>query len=268
MRITEGEYLNLINRLQAQARELIDRYDNRNTILGIIGEKFVGYCICHSLWKLGYILHFQPYPRSYYIIPRYRADENGIGGVDFLLTIIDDEENRHRLLIEAKNWSHYDISPHTFNTEILNRFTRVDENRECIWIVTMNNRNVQNINRLCLNYEIHILPIAEHISPEYVEDNNVLRTVFGSFINDFCTLITELVPENSYPYLIVEQNEQDRTGGVIQDLLMGVSYNVIEDRYNVSKGYIFRLASYIRSFNIRLPDRRNKDWRLVWEIQE
>ena len=50
--------------------------------------------------------------------------------------------------------------------------------------------------------------------------------------------------------------------------LMGVSYDVIESRYNTTKSYISRCANELRRWLPGLPDRRNRDWRVAWEVQE
>lgn len=102
----DGEFDNLIIRLREQLQELLIEYpdaEDEDTVKGIIGEKFVGYCIGHSLWKLGYILHLSPYPRSYFLIRKYGRNADGHGGMDYLLTIVDEKEIRHKFLIEVKN---------------------------------------------------------------------------------------------------------------------------------------------------------------------
>lgn len=132
----------------------------------------------------------------------------------------------------------------------------------------MNTRNIHLIESRCQWHNIQILPMAEHVTPESIGNDDVLRYLFSSFIDAFCTFITTAAPEDAYPYLDVENRGEDRTVGIIQDILMGVSYEVIRLRYDVSLGYIMRPASYIRSFHIPLPDRRNKDWKIQWEIQD
>lgn len=268
----DGEFNNLMIRLREQLQELLIEYPNakdEDTVKGIIGEKFVGYCIGHSLWKLGYCLELLPYPRSYFLTRKYGCNANGHGGMDYLLTIVDEKEIQHKFLIEVKNWGRYrQISRTLFIEAILNRFTRIDPNNEYPRVVTMNTRNVQLIELRCRRNNIQILPIAEHITPESIGNDDVLQYLFNSFIDAFCTFITTAVPEDAYPYLDVENRGVDRTAGIIQDILMGVSYEIIMLRYGVTRGYIMRLASYIRSFGISLPDRRFKDWKIQWEIQE
>jgi hypothetical protein len=269
MIILESEYNSLISRLQERTREIDSNYDDRNTILGNIGEKFVGYCICHSLWKLGYELSYQYPPCSYKIIPRYGANEDGIGGIDFHLEITNSNECRYCFLIEAKNWSHYVITPDMFNSQILNRFTRVDNDRQCTWMITMNRRNIESIHTRCQENNIHIIPITEHITPPYVENESTIKMVIAEFINSFCTLITELASQSSYPYLKVERTDnKPKWNMIFQDLLMGVPYSVIESRYDTTRSYISRCSSELRRWIRDLPDRRNRDWRLLWEIQE
>jgi len=269
----DGEFDNLIIRLREQLEDLLVRFPdvkNEKDVEGEIGEKFVGYCIGHSLWKLGYTLDLKPYPRSYFLIQKYGRNADGHGGMDYLLTIVDEKEVKHRILIEVKNWAHYNyIPPEMFRNKILSRFTRVDSNREYPWVVTMNTRNIHLIESRCQRHNIHILPMEEHITPLYMDDDCVLIYLFRRFIDVFCTFITSTVPEDVYPYLIVEnKGGERRTAGVLQDLMMGVSYDVIILRYGVSRKYIMRMASYIRSFGIPLPDRRNPKWQVQWEIQD
>lgn len=268
MPISNTEYNSLIGRLRERTQELVSRYDDSNIILGNIGEKFVGYCICHSLWKLGYPISFHNRPHSYLLTPRFGANAEGIGGIDFRLTIVDLDERIYRFLIEAKNWGHYPITPTMFNTEILDRFTRLDTSRDYEWMITMNTRNIGNISSRCEEHDIHILPISHHITPEIIQDNTAMRSVFNTFIDSFTTQMMDLAPECAYPNIIIEENEENRTQYVIQDLLLTVPYPIIEHRYGVTRRYIIRLASDIRSFNYPLPDRRRRDWQLQWEIQE
>jgi hypothetical protein len=268
MIITDREYKLLIDKMQSLTNEIVKSYNDKNTILGIIGEKFVGYSICHALWQLGYRLDLIEYPRSYSIQPRYGANEDGVGGIDYLLTIIDSNEKTHRFMIEVKNWGQYPISPDTFNSEILNRFTRVDKNHECCWMVTMNMGNRTQIGPKCASNGIIILSLPNQITLESIGDNSAIERVFINFIDEFSSVIRHLASEKSYPPLKVIRKGARRTKGVIQDLLMGVSYKVIEERYDVTRGYISRMASYIRSFNYLLPDRRKKDWRILWEVQD
>lgn len=267
MTITDNEFNSLIGRLREQALELDEFYDDRNTILGNIGEKFVGYCICRSLWRLGYPINFHNAPHSYLLKPKVGADDEGLGGIDYYLKIVNLNENIYRFLIEAKNWGHYSITPNMFNRQILNRFTTINDNRDYHRIVTMNIRNIDNINARCEENNINILPISHHITPENLHNTNIMRTVFNDFIDSFTNLITTLAPEDSYPDIQVDGFGANRTHNIIQDLLLGVPYSIIEHRYSRSRKYISKIASYVRGF-VPLPDRRRKDWRLQWEIQE
>jgi hypothetical protein len=268
MPISDNEYNSLVGRLRERASELEDRYNDRNTILGNIGEKFLGYCISHSLWKLGYPIHFHNHPHSYLLKPKFGANDEGVGGVDFKLTIVNLDERRYRFLIEAKNWAHYAITPNMYRTQILERFTRLDGNGEYIRMITMNTRNIDDIQARCNDNNIHILPIGHHITLENLRDNTLMRAVFNNFIDNFIAQMRILAPEDDYPIVDIDESGRNRTQYVIRDLLLAVPYTIIEQRYRVSRRYIIRLASYIRSFNIPLPDRRRRDWRLQWEIQE
>jgi hypothetical protein len=266
MPLSNIEYNSLIGRLRERIQDLVNRYDERNIILGNIGEKFVGYCICHSLWKLGYPISFYNHPHSYLLTPRFGANADGVGGIDFKLSVVDLNERIYRFLIEVKNWRHYPITANMFNNEILDRYN-LDLNGEHHRMITMNTRNIGDIRARCEENNIHILPISQHITPEMIQDNASMRSAFNSFIDSFTNQIKVLAPERAYPNITIEENEENKYQYIIRDLLLTVPYPIIQDRYNVTKNYIIRLASYIRSFNFSLPDRRRKNWRLQWEIQ-
>jgi hypothetical protein len=155
-----------------------------------------------------------------------------------------------------------------FITQILERFTGLDIEEVHHQIITMNTRNIGNIRLRCDRHSIHILPISHHITLQTIQDNTLMRAVFNGFINSFNEKIRDLAPESSYPDITIGETEDNKTQYIIRDLMLIVPYNIIQARFRVSKGYIAGLASYIRSFNYPLPDRRKKDWRLQWEIQE
>ncbi len=267
MNITDAEYEYLTNRIQTISSELSQLLTDRNNFLGRIGEKFAGYAISHVLWKLGYVVDLTYHPRSYFFIPHYGAGRQGIEGIDYLIKITDDNEHRFNVFIEVKNWGHYNITPDMFDTEILQRYLDADPTHQHIWIVTMNTRNIDDIRERCNENNIYILPLSHHITLESINQNDLMKNVYKTFIDVFDELICRLVPEDAYPDMDREIEQMDSTGGVIQDLIMGVSYNIIQERYHVSRNYIKRLNSYIKSFHIPLPDRRKKDWRVQWEIQ-
>ena len=75
--------------------------------------------------------------------------------------------------------------------------------------------------------------------------------------------------ETEYPYLAVE-NRGNRTirDMIAQDIRMGICNDVIESRYNTSRSYISRCASELRRRFPDLPDRRNRDWRIAWKVQD
>jgi hypothetical protein len=92
--------------------------------------------------------------------------------------------------------------------------------------------------------------------------------LFSSFIDAFCTFITDIIPEEVYPYLVVENGGRDATVGIIQDLFLGVPYDVITIRYDVTSEYVMRLASELRGVGVYLPDRREEEWVVQRVIQE
>jgi hypothetical protein len=259
-------------RLRNQLHYLLNKYPGAgklSTVKGILGEKFLCYCVGHGLWKLGYCLDPIPHPRSYSLELKYGCNGTGHGGMDLLLKMVDRGGATHRVLIEVKNWKHYRyITPKTFRAKILERFQRVDAVHEYPWVLAMNTRNKHLINTRCLWYNIHILPIAHHITPESIGNDDVLRELFRSFIDAFCSFITDVVPEDVYPYLVVERQRMDTTMGIIRDLFLGVLYDIIAGRYGVSIDYVMRWASDIRGQGLYLPDRREEEWVVQRVIQE
>jgi hypothetical protein len=272
MPLSNNDFNHLIGRLREYTRDLVATYHGKpncdRTIKGNIGEKFVGYCIFHSLWSLGYPIDFNRQPHSYTLTPKFGADDVGSGGIDLKLDIVNLDTTDYTFLFEVKNWAAYrSVPPAMFTEEILDRFTR-DGNHEYNWVVTMNERNIRFIRDRCLDNNVHILPIRHHITTDMLQDNTAMRAVFNEFIDNLTRKIRELAPQRTYPTLDRLDDGVSRTQCVMQDLFLGVPYDIMEHRYNVSRGYISRIASYIRSFHIPLPDRRSKDWRLIRELQE
>jgi hypothetical protein len=269
MRFVDNELDILVDRLQERTNDWLGSCNTMDLIKGNIGEKLVGYCICHGLWKLGYSLNLTDRLKSYNIQPRYRADASGYRGIDFLLTIIDSNRDRHVYLIEVKNWDNYIITPDTFNDEILSRFTRVDRNRRYNWILVMNARNWRYIRQQCDNEYIFSLRLPKLITHNDVFNSELIEDILKNIIEGFCSVVTEISSDREYPYLTVENRDNRAKWDMIaQDILMGVSYDVIESRYNTSKSYISKCASRLRRRFPDLPDRRNRDWRVAWEVQD
>jgi hypothetical protein len=273
MPITDEEYNSLIGRLRAYIEDLIETYpetDQEDFIKGNIGEKFVGYCVCHTLWRLGYPIKFNNQPRSYKLEAKFGADENGRGGVDLKLTIVDSSERTIKFLIEIKNWDYYSNTTFlitTYNSQAVSRFPELDVGNEYHWITTMNIRNVDRIRTISEENNIHILPIMELIIPDNVIDDDVMRPVFSNFIDSFDNLMRTLAPEDSYPPVDIGDYGDRRDDYIIQDLLLGVPYSIMVNRYERSLKYIYRIAHYVNGFT-PLIDRRKKDWRKIRELQE
>lgn len=269
MRFLDNELDILVDRLQDRTNDWLASCSTMELIKGNIGEKFVGFCIYHGLWKLGYSLNLTDSLKSYNIQHRYRADARGYGGIDFLLTIIDSNGHRHVYLIEVKNWANYIITPDTFRDEILSRFTRVDRNRRYNWILVMNARNWRYIRQQCDNEYMFHLRLPRQITYDDVFDIELMEDIFMEKIREFCSLVSETSNETEYPYLAVEnRGNRTKTDMINQDIRMGICNNVIESRYDTTKEYISRCTSRLRRRFPDLPDRRNRDWRVAWEVQE
>lgn len=268
MPIADIEYNSLIERLREHSANLVEKYDDRNTIIGNIGEKFVGYCVCHVLWRLGRPINFQNSPGTYTIESRFGADNEGRGGIDFKLILVDLNEIRHGLLIECKNWGqHYDITPDMFSTQILNRFTRIDRDIEYNWFITMNVSKIEDIDFNCREHNIRILPLNTQITPDNIQSDEIMRPILDNFIDRFTSIILDISPQGTHPEVIID-GEGPKWRYIMRDLFLSVPTPIIEHRYNCSRKTISNIASYIRGFLPNFPDRRTKDWRAIWELQE
>lgn len=272
MPINDAEYNSLVGRLRAYTTNLVETYpalSQDKVVKGNIGEKFVGYCIFHGLWRLGYALYLSGFRHSFRIQPKYGANAQGQGGVDFRYIIANLDESRYRFLIECKNWDDdYHITRNMFENEIYDRFGPLDVNQVYYWILTMNTRNIDEIRILCEDVNIHILPMRNQITPDNISSDTVMRPLFSEFIDAFMDLMKTLAPESSYPEIHTDGFEGNKSHYIIQDLLLCVPYPLIEERYDCSRGYIAKLASYVRKWRIPIPDRRSRNWREIWELQE
>jgi len=82
-----------------------------------------------------------------------------------------------------------------FEDEILGRFKKHDALRRRIWIVTMNRRNIKCILKRCIDANIHILPLSEHITPSDYTNEQILQKTMEDFIRDFSKLLDKIIGE-------------------------------------------------------------------------
>ena len=251
-----------IQEIMADISELSRQYPNeRNIRIGRIGELVIGRGIKKTLLDMGYRFRIDPVGEDGFNIGRqYNADENEIGGVDFLVKIWNDISQSRYILVEVKNWSRYahGISPDVFNSHILERFSNYDPSHEYTWVVTINKDNIDSIREECQEYNIHLIPLDEQLT-DYNITRDRIRHFFINFIGEFGSfLLREFSDVRPIPYQTHHNRVKD---GVIYDFMRGVPKNVIARVYGTSINYVNKILSEARRNGIAIPDRRRREWR-------
>lgn len=233
---------------------------NRNILIGKIGELVIGRGIKETLLGMGYYFRIDMLGEYGFNIERqYNANENEIGGIDFLVKIYNSSQPWH-ILIEVKNWNHYvaGIPPSVFSKEILDRFASYDDEHNWTWVVTMNVDNIPSIEEECKQNQIHILPLKGQLT----ESNATLRNIrcfVLSFISEFASfLLREFKDVRPRAY---ETQHDSTRAGIIYDYIRGLPKGVIARTYNIKEGYVERVVSEARREGIEIPDRRTREWR-------
>ena len=228
-----------------------------NIKLGKIGERFTKYGLRYYLWERGFKVRNQG-ERTFKIDPQYRASTRGIGGIDFRLEFIY-QRKKYDCYIESKNWGAYQkISKKTFDEEILDRFTKNANAPGCIWIVTMNKRNLHLINQRCQQNNIHILPLEEHITSQFLTQHH-LTYIMEKFLDEYSSLLNSLTGRKISN---VKRTSKTNIPGTYEwDLEIGIPYNLIASKYNQKVSYLRKRNSELRKQGIDLPDRRSREWR-------
>jgi hypothetical protein len=180
----------LVKDMTHDIENIITKYEGKDRkIKGDIGELFIGRAMKYTLLDMGYRCH----PNHFWIQPQYGADENNQGGIDFKVTIRT-TSNTYVFLVEAKNWADYptSITPSTFRTEILDRFTSIDPLHNYRWIVTMNQGNISDISEFCSTHGIHVIPLDMQLTPD-LDYNKILEQEIRGFVTEFGRYIQSVI---------------------------------------------------------------------------
>jgi hypothetical protein len=139
--------------------------DSRN-LKGDLGELYVRECIKRQLADRGLVYSHSTRPMNYQI--RYQYPKARC--IDIYLRLVDEDMNIHKAMIEVSNWQHlkWGISDYIFEDRILNKFKRYDRYNRCEHILCVQRRNVRYIAQRCRDNKITIIPLREHITPEYI----------------------------------------------------------------------------------------------------
>ena len=208
------------------------------------------------MWSKGFKVRANG-ERTFKIEGQYRASGSGMGGIDFRLQI-EYNNTKYDCYVEVKNWAHYQISNAMFNTEILNRFRNNASQPGCIWIVTMNYRNIPSISQRCQQHNIHIIPMEEHITTQYLTQHH-LTYIMEQFLDDYSNLLNTLTGKTISN---VKRTSKIYQPGTLEwDLEIGIPYDLVSAKYRTSKGNLQKKYSQMKRVIIDLPDRRSKEWR-------
>ena len=255
----EGIIKKVTDSINGEIESYEKRYPSINIRLGKIGELIVGRAVKYSLFGLGYHYNNEGERLSFWIKRQINANEKEEGGVDFRVTVIDDNKKKYEFLIESKNWADYKskITPNTFKKEILNRFTSADKNHECRWVVTMNKGNIKDIKSLCGEHHIDIIPLDGQLSTE-INLDTLLEPTIKSFINNFNGLINQYIGENK------SNKGDDRSAKStleeIKNLIeRGVPDQIIIKEFKIREQYLYKIKSLMRGEGKKIIDRRSKE---------
>jgi len=250
---------NVISFINEEIEFYQKRYPKNNIRLGKIGELIVGRAVKYSLIGMGYRYKPGREESSFWIERQINADEKEEGGVDFGVTVIDDNNKKYEFLIESKNWADYKskITPDTFKREILNRFTGVDKNHECIWVVTMNKGNIKDIKSLCGEHHIDIIPLDGQLSTE-INLDTLLEPSIKSFINNFNGLINQYIGENK-SNKGVNRSAKFTLDEIKSFIERGVPDQIIIKEFEITRKYLYKIKSLMRGEGKKIIDRRSKE---------
>ena len=147
-------------------------------------------------WDKGYKLE-EKGEKTFTIHRQYRAYEGKLRGMDHYLRFRDETDREYKCFIEVKNWKHYKngISEDMFKKRILRRFTLYDIFRRRCWILAINYRNIPYIEKNCKKHNIHIIPIQDHITKQYISPF-VFKPILEQFIDDFSDFIDKMTAGN------------------------------------------------------------------------
>lgn len=144
-----------------------------NNLKGRLGEIYVAECLKRQLYNYGFKYSYKAKPMTFRM--RYQYPQGK--AVDIYLRVIDKKGNPHKMLIECCNWGAYsNLNWYMYLTRIEFKFFKWDWRERYHHIVAMNRRNVHLIEDKASQFGTHIIPLREHITPDFVQrikDNNM-----------------------------------------------------------------------------------------------
>lgn len=276
-----------IEKLEEQLNEIDRNIQPRDEKLGEIGEAFVKECMKYYLWERDYRLRLVG-NRTFTIRTHFKKkEEDGIRGIDLYLKI---RVNGwvYKCFIEVKNWAHYPISDNLFNDSILDRFKKHDRKNRRYRILIMNKRNVNDIENNCKAYNIHIIPLKDHVTSQYIAAM-YLEPIVEAFLDDFSRLFDDIINnkiqliENSMiekirlimiriggilykrtPAKKAYTSGITKTGRIKEDIRKGISPKLIAKKHNTSVEYVNKVKSLMKSKDgEKLVDSRTKEAKII-----
>ena len=240
-------------------------YPNLRKKDGDIGERFVKDSIKYYMWEKGFKLR-KSGNSSFKIKGQYKSGKGGMGGIDFWFVFVHNNK-QYDCYVEVKNWNIFVLTPTMFQEEVLNRFLMNVNQPGNIKILTVNRGYLRPMGALCLNHNIHIVPIDTKITKNQLNATS-LRSIMENFLDEFDKLITTLttvklrksltkMPLNSKPYDEV--------------IILGLEPVLIANMFGTTPGNIQKRKSQLKKWGFSVLDSRSKtsiDAKFITKDQE
>lgn len=255
MKVHNSYLIDSLNKLIAIDNK---NYLNTNDKDGDIGERFVKDSIKYYMWEKGFKVRSTG-NRTFYIEEQYGSDKKrGNEGIDFRFGFVHNMR-RYDCYIESKNWNVYPITPSIFKKEILDRFTMNANQLGCVWILTMNKKNIPSINTKCIANNIHIVPIDMKITSSQLNTNS-LRIIMEHFLEDFHKLmeiLTRVRLRKSVKRRSPNSKRYDKA------IVLGLPPTLIASMFNTTLSNVQKRKSVLKSEGIDVLDGRSQTARYI-----
>lgn len=218
---------------------------------GKAGEAMIKSAIKQSFFDKGYNLSFKG-NGTFRVRKQVKANKKGRGGIDFNVEYTDEQGNSDDFFVESKNWGKYSFSNDTYNSEIKDRFEKVDKNnnkRRSVGIPKHHLNNTNIINE-CPKDNITVLPFDNQIKK--TTKSGEIDTISNNFKKTFDDYIDNFVPDIN----------RDREESIEEDLKQGKEINVVAKKWGKSVGYVRNIHQ-----KLGLPDRRKTPWKAISYIE-
>jgi hypothetical protein len=232
-----------------------NKQNEQNIRRGRLGELFIGRAIKIILLEYGF-RYGETSLCSFWIEPQYGADSQH-QGVDFKINIRDFDNNLHIFLIESKNLrDHYPLTRSEFEASILPRFTDYDTQHNWTWMVTLNNRHARELDILCYEHNIEIIPL-DVIFTE-TPSNQQLTEAMEAFTTRFIDIIQE--------YVNCEACRRPDPNDIEQFIQRGVPDIDICSRFGISSAYLSKIKSGLKKQGMAITDRRTSRGKQIRDV--